>query len=82
MKRLSGGPNGEWPPAPGYIPGGYKYGRRCGGGWIGGPTLMFGEGYSPDGFEGPAVSLGDVGLGLKAVLPGDSEQLLSEPESS
>lgn len=43
---------------------------------------MFGEGYSPEGFEGPAASLGDEGLGLKAVLPGDSEQLLSEPESS
>lgn len=43
---------------------------------------MFGEGYSPDGLDGPAVSFGDDGLGRKAVLPGDSEQLLSEPESS
>lgn len=45
---------------------------------------MFGEGYSPDGFDGPAEdSLGDdEGRGRNAVLPGDSEQLLSEPESS
>lgn len=43
---------------------------------------MFGEGYSPEGFDGPGVSLGDEGLGLNAVPPGDSEQLDSEPESS
>lgn len=42
-----------------------------------------GDGYSPEGFEdGPAVSFGEAGLGRNAVLPGDSEQLLSEPESS
>lgn len=49
---------------------------------MGGPTLILGDGYSPEGLEGPAVFFGEVGLGLKAVLPGDSEQLLSEPESS
>lgn len=44
---------------------------------------MFGDGYSPEGLEGPAVeSLGEDGRGRNAVLPGDSEQLLSEPESS
>lgn len=50
---------------------------------MGGPTLMLGEGYSPDGVpEGPAgVSLGED-EGRKAVLPGDSEQEDSEPESS
>lgn len=43
---------------------------------------MLGEGYSPEGFEGPGLSLGDEGRGLNAVEPGDSEQLDSEPESS
>lgn len=43
---------------------------------------MLGDGYSPEGFDGPAESLGDDGRGRNAVLPGDSEQLLSEPESS
>lgn len=50
---------------------------------MGGPTLMLGEGYSPEELEGPAAeSLGEDGRGRNAVLPGDSEQLLSEPESS
>lgn len=43
---------------------------------------MLGEGYSPEGFDGPGVSLGEEARGRKAVLPGDSEQLDSEPESS
>lgn len=49
---------------------------------MGGPTLMFGEGYSPEGLEGPAASFGEEVRGRNAVLPGDSEQLDSEPESS
>lgn len=50
---------------------------------MGGPTLILGEGYSPEGLEGPAaLSLGEEGRGRNAVLPGDSEQLDSEPESS
>lgn len=44
---------------------------------------MLGEGYSPEGLEGPAAeSLGDDGRGRNAVLPGDSEHEDSEPESS
>lgn len=50
---------------------------------MGGPTEMFGEGYSPVGLEGPGTSLGeDAPVGRNAVLPGDSEQEDSEPESS
>lgn len=51
---------------------------------MGGPTLIFGEGYSPEGLEGPALldSLGEEGAALNAVLLGDSEQLDSDPESS
>lgn len=43
----SGGPgvsSGCPPAAPWYRLCGYKYGNRCGEGWIGGPTEMFGEG--------------------------------------
>lgn len=43
---------------------------------------MLGEGYSPEGFEGPGVSFGDDARGRNAVPLGDSEQLDSEPESS
>lgn len=43
---------------------------------------MLGDGYSP-GFEGPGPSfVGEDPRGRKAVLPGDSEQEDSEPESS
>lgn len=44
---------------------------------------MLGLGYSPAGLEGPGTSLGDdAPVGRNAVLPGDSEQDDSEPESS
>lgn len=50
---------------------------------MGGPTLILGAGYSTEVLEGPAAgSFGDDARGRKAVLPGDSEQLLSDPESS
>lgn len=44
---------------------------------------MLGEGYSPLELEGPAAeSLGEEGRCRKAVLPGDSLQDDSDPESS
>lgn len=44
---------------------------------------MLGDGYSPVGFDGPGTSLGEEEpAGRNAVLPGDSEQEDSDPESS